>query len=541
MRDVFLVIMIGVSLIVSGNATAEWVSSGDNESSANYFDPTATLKEGSRAKMWSMGDFKAPQFLNQKRFMSIKLLMEYECKEEQSRTLYISLHSKNMAKGEVVHTVTDPGNWTPIPPASVVAANRAIACGTPISSTTHTPQTSGPAPTGAIYTGSGFFITSDGYFVTNHHVIKGAQQIGLLDVQGKKYEAKVVRLDVNNDLALLKVTGAFSALPLINSQKVKRGMRVITVGFPNLDIQGMEPKLSEGIISALSGIRDEPTVFQISVPIQPGNSGGPLVDRDGNVVGVIASKLSALFMIKNKGSVPENVNYAIKSNYLHELIQSEDLARKSLLPATTRPVRDLIDLSERVEKSVAIVFAIGKQIDLLELTTQCSQAAKEDRYPDAIDLCKQLAALGDATAQWFLGTRYFTGKGVSQDYLQAEKWFQLSAAQGNARAQFFLGLMYYDGNGVAQDYREALKWYRLAARQGNESAHTMLSLMYLMGDGAAKDYVRAYMWASYPAAKGDTNARKNREIAASWLTPSQISEADEMAAQCLQRNFKDCN
>lgn len=540
MRNNCLIVMIVASLVLSGNATAEWVSLGSNDTSDNYIDPTTISREGSKAKIWTLGDYKAPKFLDQKKFLSIKLLMEFDCKKDESRTLYFSLHSMNMAKGEVVHTHSEQGNWTPVPPNSVSTTNQYVACETNLPQV-EAPRALDPSTTGALYTGSGFFITTNGYFVTNHHVIKGAQQVGILDSQGRTYDAKVARLDVKNDLALLKVTGTFSALPLINSQRVKRGMRVITVGFPNLDIQGKEPKLSEGIISSLSGMMDEPTVFQISLPIQPGNSGGPLVDRDGNVVGVIASKLSAVYMLKNKGSVPENVNYAIKSNYLSELIQSENLARNALVPAATQPVKDLVDLSERVEKSVAIVFAIGQKVDLTELSTQCSKAAQADRYPDAIDLCRHPAELGDAMAQWFLGTRYLAGKGVPQDYSQAEKWFRLAAAQGNSLSQLSLGSMYYGGEGVLQDYHEAKKWFLLAARRGNPSAHTMISLMYLMGDGVAKDYARAYMWASYPTTKGDTYARKNQELAASWLTASQINQAQEMATQCLKLNFMDCD
>jgi TPR repeat protein len=429
-----------------------------------------------------------------------------------------------------------------------------------------------------IYTGSGFFITTNGYFVTNYHVIKDADKIGLRDVQGKTYEAKVVKLDTNNDLAILKVDGTHSALPIINSQTVKRGTQVITVGFPNIDIQGKEPKLSEGIVSALSGIQDEPTVFQISVPIQPGNSGGPMVNMDGNVVGIIASKLSALYMLKYKGSVPENVNYAIKSNYLNELIHTDNEVSKSLLPLTKRPAKNLVELSERVEKAIALVFSVGKTVDVKEVATKCVQAAKEARYTDALNLCKQAAdhgngsaqhnlgllyfngegvvqdyqeaitlnrlsaAQGNGGAQTFLGMVYFNGKGVSQDYYEAEKWFQLAAAQGNANAQSFLGVMHYLGLGVAQDYQEAAKWYLLAAEQGDSSAQNMLSMCYIFGQGVAKDYVRAYMWASLAVDKDHTGyAQKNRNIAASNMTPSQIAEAQEMVVKCLHGNYKNCD
>lgn len=388
-------------------------------------------------------------------------------------------------------------------------------------------------------------------------------------------------MDTNNDLALLKVKGKFSALPIINSQSVKKGTHVITIGFPNIDIQGKEPKLSEGIVSALSGIQDEPTVFQISVPIQPGNSGGPMVNMNGNVVGIIASKLSTLYMLKNKGSVPENVNYAIKSNYLNELIQTDKGVSKLLLSPTKQPPKDLVELSERVEKAIALVFVVGKNADVKELAVQCFQAVqavKEGKYADALNLCKRAATQGNDGAQFFLAIMYYIGKGVPQDYHEAENWFELAAAQGNAKAQYYLGVMhevgqgvaqndqeaerwyrlaamqgdangqyglgllYFYGSGVEQDFQEATKWIRLAAAQGNDKAQATLSVMYIFGSpGVTKDSVRAYMWASLAADKGNRNGQQNRKSAASMMTPSQITEAQEMAAVCLLNNYKNCD
>ena len=103
--------------------------------------------------------------------------------------------------------------------------------------------------------------------------------------------AKVVKVDAANDLALLKAEGKFAPLPVVSSRAVKMGSTVATVGFPNIGLQGFAPKLAKGEIAALSGAQDDPRYFQISVPVQPGNSGGALVDERGNVVGVVAAKL----------------------------------------------------------------------------------------------------------------------------------------------------------------------------------------------------------------------------------------------------------
>jgi S1-C subfamily serine protease len=128
--------------------------------------------------------------------------------------------------------------------------------------------------------------------------------------------AKVVKVEAANDLALLKAVSKFAALPVAASRQVKLRGTVATVGFPNIGLQGFAPKLAKGEIASLSGAGDDVRYFQISVPVQPGNSVGPLLDEHGNVVGVAATKLSASAALTASGALPENVNYAIKSSYL---------------------------------------------------------------------------------------------------------------------------------------------------------------------------------------------------------------------------------
>ena len=121
---------------------------------------------------------------------------------------------------------------------------------------------------------------------------------------------------------MLKAEGKFSALPVLASRGVRLGSTVATVGFPNIGLQGFAPKLAKGEIASLSGASDDARYFQISVPVQPGNSGGALVDERGNVVGVVAAKLSARAALSASGALPENVNYAVKSSYLLSFLES---------------------------------------------------------------------------------------------------------------------------------------------------------------------------------------------------------------------------
>jgi S1-C subfamily serine protease len=136
-------------------------------------------------------------------------------------------------------------------------------------------------------------------------------------------------------LALLKAEGRFAPLPITASRSVQLGNTVATVGFPDPGLQGFSPKLAKGEIAALAGAADDARYFQISVPVQPGNSGGALVDEKGNVVGIVSAKLNAATALVSSGALPENVNYAVKSSFLLSFLESvPDVAKKLKEPNT---------------------------------------------------------------------------------------------------------------------------------------------------------------------------------------------------------------
>jgi S1-C subfamily serine protease len=194
-----------------------------------------------------------------------------------------------------------------------------------------------------IGTGTGFFITDDGYLISNYHVVKDVVKVRLVTGAGL-LDATVVKVDAANDLALLKADGKFSPLPIAASRGVKLGGTVVTVGFPNIGLQGFSPKLAKGEIASLSGAADDARYFQISVPVQPGNSGGALVDERGNVVGVVSDKLDASVALAASGALPENVNYAVKSSFLLGFLESvPDVSAKLKAPVTAdRKFEDVV-------------------------------------------------------------------------------------------------------------------------------------------------------------------------------------------------------
>jgi len=170
-------------------------------------------------------------------------------------------------------------------------------------------------------TGTGFFITADGYLITNQHVAEHGSSVKVRTATGD-LAAKLIRSDAANDLALLKVEGRFTALAIKTSRGVRLGETIATLGFPNPGLQGFSPKLTKGEISSLAGLQDDPKHFQVSLAIQPGNSGGALVDASGNVVGVVVAKLSQRAALATTGTLAENVNYAVKSSFLLSFLES---------------------------------------------------------------------------------------------------------------------------------------------------------------------------------------------------------------------------
>jgi len=175
--------------------------------------------------------------------------------------------------------------------------------------------------------GTGFFVSSNGLIVTNHHVVDGANKILVTVPTGQQLKAQVISKSASTDLAVLKIDyETDNYLNFASPGAADIGDDVFTLGFPISDILGKEVKYSEGVINSLSGIQGDATFFQISVPIQPGNSGGPLVNQAGDVVGIVTATAAVEEFYKATGSLPQNVNWAVKAAYASLILPSS--ARK---------------------------------------------------------------------------------------------------------------------------------------------------------------------------------------------------------------------
>jgi S1-C subfamily serine protease len=185
----------------------------------------------------------------------------------------------------------------------------------------------------SVSAGTCFAVAPDGLVLTAYHLIKDAHTVTVSFANGEELPAALDQVSANTDLALLRVrrpTPIYVSLSPLHNPKL--GEPVFTLGFPAPSLLGAEPKYTEGTVSALSGPGNESTFLQISVPIQPGNSGGPLVNHRGEVVGVITATAAILPFLQHTGSLPQNVNFAVKAGYASLLFTPP----VSLPPATNR-------------------------------------------------------------------------------------------------------------------------------------------------------------------------------------------------------------
>jgi S1-C subfamily serine protease len=176
-------------------------------------------------------------------------------------------------------------------------------------------------------TGTGFTVSNDGFVLTNRHVVEKCGGITIHD----RGPAIVRELDETNDLALLKLQGSTVAATF-RSTSPDLGEAVYALGFPYSGVLGPGVNFTGGLISSLSGIGNDSRYLQFTAPIQPGNSGGPLVDANGLIVGVVSARLADIEILKASGSLPQNVNFAIRSDLAEGFLRANGVA-----PAVAEP------------------------------------------------------------------------------------------------------------------------------------------------------------------------------------------------------------
>lgn len=211
-----------------------------------------------------------------------------------------------------------------------------------------------PKPvTKPIVSGGTCFVTSkSGRAVTAYHVVEEADLITVRLRNGDSLVAELEHKDARNDIAILRLNGRpADVLPLATARSASLGTAVFTIGFPAEEILGSKPKFTGGTVSALSGIGDDASLMQVSVPVHPGNSGGPLVTDDGRAIGLVTSTAHAGAFLAYTGSLPQNVSWAVKADYVMPLVEE---------PARLAPTRDRSEAIRRAERATCAVRAVRR-------------------------------------------------------------------------------------------------------------------------------------------------------------------------------------
>lgn len=322
------------------------------------------------------------------------------------------------------------------------------------------------------WTGTGFALNNN-YIVTNNHVVEGANNIYIQGINGDfnhKYNAEVVATDRHNDLAIIKLKGiniSSIGIPYSVQYSVSDvGEEVFVLGYPLTSTMGDEIKLTTGVISSKTGYQGDVAMYQISAPIQPGNSGGPLFDSKGNVIGIISAK--------HKGA--ENVGYAIKTSYLKNLIESTFPV--NVLPHINKMAGKNLSGKVKMLKNYVYYITCTSGNVFQNETPERSYDTKQtpststnpiaayfsaDRYSKNIEAAKS----GNPKAQYDIAQCYDDGIGVSKNLLLAAYWYQRAAEQNFAPGQNGLGGCYFKGKGVPVDYEKAAYWFKKAADNGS--------------------------------------------------------------------------
>ncbi|HZO48457.1 MAG TPA: tetratricopeptide repeat protein [Xanthobacteraceae bacterium] len=202
-------------------------------------------------------------------------------------------------------------------------------------------------------TGTGFFVSPQGHILTNHHVVENCNSISVALNGEVSQSARLVTSDSKNDLALLTTTGFKPGSVATMRLGVRLGENVFVYGFPLSGLLASSGNFTTGSVTAVAGLGDDTTMLQLSAPVQPGNSGGPVLDQHGNVVGVIVSKLNALRIAKvTSGDIPQNVNFAIKSLIAMSFLESGNVSAS----ATARTAK--LDAPEIAEQARAFTAQV---------------------------------------------------------------------------------------------------------------------------------------------------------------------------------------
>jgi S1-C subfamily serine protease len=209
----------------------------------------------------------------------------------------------------------------------------------------------------AVGNGTAFAINSAGEFLTNYHVVKGCTALRM-HWNGVGHDATVINSDEQNDLAVVRSSGGgIEPLHFREGKGIRPGDGIVALGFPYSGLLSTNAQVTTGDVSALTGIRDDIRFMQLTAPVQPGNSGGPLLDLSGNVVGVVSARINELAVVQATGSLPQNINFAIKSAVIRAFLEAHQITYE-MAPSSAK--LEPADVAETAMKSTLLLECLSE-------------------------------------------------------------------------------------------------------------------------------------------------------------------------------------
>jgi hypothetical protein len=386
-------------------------------------------------------------------------------------------------------------------------------------------------------TGSGIVINTKGEILTNSHVVEACRTITVKLASGNSVNGAVFARDERNDLAVVRLTETnnfpATSAKFREGRQVRAGDAVVALGYPLSGVLATDANVSVGNVSALAGVADDSRYLQISAPVQPGNSGGPLLDGSGHLVGIVTAKLNALRVARFTGDIPENVNFALKAEVARTFLDSKGVeyqmerSDKQLSPADVgdiaRPFTVHIECERASAQSIAAIAtpnASQEQSGLCKDYAHPSSLSK-----NTVDAIIQACSIAITTiypygpkaieALLIRGAAYR----IKHEYSQADHDLNIVAVSSYASdktagaAARLLGTMAMLGE--FETARSAMQWFQLAASKGDSIAMADIASLFAKGLGVAKncdfarDWVQKAIAAGYQSAKAELRSGFN--------------------------------
>ena len=325
---------------VNGRAISFWVGTLDQSAPAKFFHK---VRDGNVLHVLVAGQDR--RYVLRGTFAALSELVGCALKARDGEVSPSDgMPHREVAVASLPRTAAPPAPKPPVDPTPTIAPVQPVAGSIP--------QPSRPSRRELTSSGSGIVVTADGHILTNHHVVEGCDSFGLRRVGDAEQRATLLAKDVKNDLALLKAAEPYQEVASFRVEPPRLAETVVVYGFPLSGMLSSSGNVTLGNISALMGLGDDSRDVQISAAVQPGNSGGPMFDGSGLLLGIVQSKLNAIRAASVTGDIAQNVNFAIRGSLATSFLGANGIEPSFKQRRPALPADEIMDRAQKVTVQV---------------------------------------------------------------------------------------------------------------------------------------------------------------------------------------------